>query len=724
MSFNHNAVDAHSQEYIKTNSIVHNSNQDSQLYRPTIWVNGDAAIHALTTLSIIADIRLYNQQELSTGRNYFIADCNTQEWQIKTKAYQNPGNCYVYRMQLNEAIENFIGESVTAREFWIQCLDYSFPFADWCAIQDQQKISIKEATEIAKIVRKYLKGSELKTELETLRSRCNMSSYDWNKLMADLEAEFNQELERRGITTNPTDEAEILKLEIKRLNAEKDEAKKALITKELRKQGISNQDIKAIASQIDNSFNTPKAKFISGRDFLSYAKDHEPWLIPGLLPATGCTILAGDPGIGKSTLAYDCAFSIISGQDFLGELPTKKGKVLIVCGDEPLDQLKDKMIDRGYFGLADQWDILYDFDISQAEILEEKIEDLRPTFLIIDSFSSIHQSDSFDENSSQSQKTIRKLNRLAERYNLSILMIHHTNKNKDQKGVHKLRGSSAIAAAAAAVWMLSGEGDVRTFTTPKLRNSEKINYNIGLNFHNGKFNVVSGNESIQESKPVIARVKKLFEKIGHNTRLEFMEVRHEVGGTDDSIRKALQRLHSQGVLVKTVSKINPSIKVWYLSPKYILSTPPLPQDFVSLSNEMLEKHTTQAVEALDKPLDKPLDNDWTTIGQDTQKIPCPMAENHTEQTIGQPLDNILHQSGGGGVVQSIGQEINITTTDSVESVIALEDLQPGDIVESEKLPLGLGGWGKVASICDDQVFVELAAKAIPINSITFVRREK
>jgi hypothetical protein len=101
-----------------------------------------------------------------------------------------------------------------------------------------------------------------------------------------------------------------------------------------------------------------------------------------------------------------------------------------------------------------------------------------------------------------------------------------------------------------------------------------------------------------------------------------------------------------------------------------------------------------------------------------------MAENHTEQTIGQPLDNILHQSGGGGVVQSIGQEINITTTDSVESVIALEDLQPGDIVESEKLPLGLRGWGKVASICDDQVFVELSAKAIPIDSITFVRREK
>ena len=604
---------------------------------------------------------VYGNTTPDNAQLYLVDDSETSEIEIRRYGYAYP-DCRIYGF--SQPLERLLNTS-TAKHIYLQILEGSQTFPEWSKRCDGRDLSVKDATEIARIVRKYLTGSELKAELETLRSRCKMSSYDWNKLMADLESEFNQELERRGIVANPTDEAEILKLEIKRLNAEKDEAKKALIAKELRKQGISNQDIKAISSQLDNSFNTPKAKFISGIDFLSYAKDHEPWLIPGLLPATGCTILAGDPGIGKSTLAYDCAFSIISGQDFLGELPTKKGKVLIVCGDEPLDQLKDKMIDRGYFGLADQWDILYDFDISQAEMLEEKIEDLRPTFLIIDSFSSIHQSDSFDENSSQSQKTIRKLNRLAERYNLSILMIHHTNKNKDQKGVHKLRGSSAIAAAAAAIWMLSGEGDIRTFSTPKLRNSEKINYNIGLNFHNGKFNVISGNESLQESKPVIARVKGLFEKVGHNTRLEFVEVRHQVGGTDDSIRKALQRLHSQGILIKTVSKINPSIKVWYLSPKYVLSTPPLPQDFVNLSNEMAENHITQGVEALDKPLDKPLDNDWTTIGQDTQKIPCPIAENHIEQTIGQPLDNIHRQSGGGGVVQTIGQEINITITDSV-----------------------------------------------------------
>ena len=655
---------------------------------------------------------VYGNKAPDDAQLYLVDDSETSEIEIRRYGYADP-DCRIYGF--NQPLQRLLNES-SIKEVFGLILDCSESFHDWAKRYDSKELSVKDAVAIAKIVYQYLTGSEQKTELETLRSRCKMNSYDWNKLMADLEKEFKQELERRGIVANPTDEAEILKLEIKRLNAEKDEAKKALIAKELRKQGISNQDIKAISSQLDDSFNTPKAKFISGIDFLSYAKDHEPWLIPGLLPATGCTILAGDPGIGKSTLAYDCAFSIISGQDFLGEVPTKKGKVLIVCGDEPLDQLKDKMIDRGYFGLADQWDILYDFDISQAEMLEEKIEDLRPTFLIIDSFSSIHQSDSFDENSSQSQKTIRKLNRLAERYNLSILMIHHTNKNKDQKGVHKLRGSSAIAAAAAAVWMLSGEGDIRTFTTPKLRNSEKINYNIGLNFHNGKFNVISGNESLQESKPVIARVKGLFEKIGHNTRLEFVEVRHEVGGTDDSIRKALQRLHSQGILVKTVSKINPSIKVWYLSPKYVLSTPPLPQDFVNLSNEMAETNITQGVEALDKPLDKPLDNDWTTIGQDTQKIPCPIVENHTGQDIGQPLDNGHLQSGGGGVVQTIGQEINITTTDSVATAEVKEQIKVGDKVLVPHLQANDQG-DVVREVGEDWVMVDYFPVKFPLDEV-------
>jgi hypothetical protein len=145
---------------------------------------------------------------------------------------------------------------------------------------------------------------------------------------------------------------------------------------------------------------------------------------------------------------------------------------------------------------------------------------------------------------------------------------------------------------------------------------------------------------------------------------------------------------------------------------------------------MAESHTTQGLDISDKMPDNSVDI--------SDKIPDKQPNldvSHITQTLdsqqSQPLpltDSYFQQ--GGGVNDSCKQVVNITVSDvisqeiEVETTIPIEDLQPGDIVESEKLPLGLRGWGKVASICDDQVFVELAAKAIPIDSITFIRREK
>ncbi len=60
-----------------------------------------------------------------------------------------------------------------------------------------------------------------------------------------------------------------------------------------------------------------------------------------------------------------------------------------------------------------------------------------------------------------------ELEALLNRYSAAGLLIHHTTMSKDATGVGKLRGSSAIAAAAYVVWLLEGEkqSEVRTFTT-------------------------------------------------------------------------------------------------------------------------------------------------------------------------------------------------------------------------------------------------------------------
>ncbi|MTJ50671.1 AAA family ATPase [Dolichospermum sp. UHCC 0259] len=445
MSFNHSAVNSDSQQYI-----------NSQFSTPAIWINGDAAIHALTTLSCIADIRLYNQQELSTGRNYFIYDCNTQEWQIKALAYQNPENCYIYRIQLNQAIENFIGEAVTAKEFWIQCLDYSLTFADWCAIQDQQKISIKEAIILAKIAYERLSGLDLETELDTLRVRCGQPSFDWNKRMSSLAAEFRQELENRGLTVDPVngDLDQKLKLDLLALSQESDPIKK------LRKRSeicsyfrLSKSEVEELLKHINRSTNQSELKSYTLDDLFDLESEGLSWVIPEMLPRGETIILAGSPKAGKSLLAVDAAFAIATGESrFLGE-NVVAGKVLLVSCDESLNSTKSKLIKRG-FRRGDSIEILPQWTIDRLHDLEQKIEDCRPDVVIIDSLKRITHGSQISENSAEFADNIYTLKELFAKYSCSGILIHHSNKNNEATGVHKLRGSSAIAGAVWGTWQI------------------------------------------------------------------------------------------------------------------------------------------------------------------------------------------------------------------------------------------------------------------------------
>ncbi|KOP23472.1 hypothetical protein AMR41_26190 [Hapalosiphon sp. MRB220] len=442
---------------------------------------------------------------------------------------------------------------------------------------------------------------------------------------------------------NTADEAQRLTLDVKRWNAEQDPAKKAVILKELRKQGHSETQVQRIASYLDRGTRTAQAKLLTPEEFMNFVPEGLTWLFPGLLPASGVTVLGGSPGAGKSLLAYDCAASFLFSEAFLGEEPAKTGKVLFALSDEPETFVQDKLINRGFYA-SKNWRILHNWDESQWLAFEMALEDFRPDLVVIDSFASIHRNQSFDENSSQAKLTIMKLDDTLRRYNSAGLLIHHSNKNKEQKGVDKLRGSSAIAAAASMVWLLTGEpqAEVKQFSTPKVRGTAPVNFNISLAPETGRYKLVSGSEEMEATKPVIQRVKAYFESIGCDRRLEVEEIQEAIGGSRDSLWKALTRLCTQGVLVKAPSKADPRRKVYYLSPKYIVpqkSTPPLPPtNDLSLSSIILETLTPQGVDILDKILDNfsentPQNEPQINTQQEIEPLNWTASQNHQEESL-------------------------------------------------------------------------------------------
>ena len=88
------------------------------------------------------------------------------------------------------------------------------------------------------------------------------------------------------------------------------------------------------------------------------------WVIRDFLASGALVLLAAEMGSGKSTLIYRAAEAIYEGLLFLDQLPTRKGKILVIQGDEPKAEAKKKI---RRMGLEAQFDICYaepplDFD--------------------------------------------------------------------------------------------------------------------------------------------------------------------------------------------------------------------------------------------------------------------------------------------------------------------------------------------------------------------------
>ncbi|MDK2413172.1 AAA family ATPase, partial [Aphanizomenon sp. 202] len=196
------------------------------------------------------------------------------------------------------------------------------------------------------------------------------------------------------------------------------------------------------------STNQEELKTYTIDDLFDLQSEGLTWVIPEMLPRGETIILAGSPKAGKSLLGIDAAFAIATGEShFLGET-VQRGKVLLVSCDESLQSTKSKLIKRG-FRRGDSIEILPQWTIDRLHELEQKIEDCRPDVVIIDSLKRITHGSQISENSAEFADNIYTLKELFAKYNCSGILIHHSNKNNEATGVHKLRGSSAIAGA---VW--------------------------------------------------------------------------------------------------------------------------------------------------------------------------------------------------------------------------------------------------------------------------------
>lgn len=491
------------------------------------------------------------------------------------------------------------------------------PLDTWYQLRKDSPIELEEGLKIAADILQAFSDSEVNStqknlELEALRRRCDVNSFDWNKYIADLEKDIHAAVDGKG----KTDPAERKRLELKAIAQERDPYK---FTDKLiefcRRTGWTRRDVEQQIRLLKTSTIVPKAKRLKGKDFLALETESISWVFPGIIPSRGVFVVGGHAGAGKTTLAYDAVGSLLLGEEFLGEKPVKVGKVLIVTGDELPCFTQDKLIDRGIPLENEDWEIILNWDVSQWNELEEAIADIRPALVVIDSFSSIHRDPSFDENSSQAKSTIYDLEALTNAYGCGCILIHHLSKSKDNQGVAKLRGSSAISAAASVVCLMEQTSDgSRKLSFPKIRGAQTEPFLATLDGSTGRYKVVSGGDDAG-IKTLGSRILAFLQKYPYQ-RFEQDEISRTLGipsTQKDSVYQALGRLHKRGLITKRPSKFGGKRKVYGVAnPSQLSHTeglrtvtdtfedthPPLPDKVSVQIYETVDTHELEVTDSL------------------------------------------------------------------------------------------------------------------------------
>jgi len=250
---------------------------------------------------------------------------------------------------------------------------------------------------------------------------------------------------------------------------------------------------------------------IDGLDLLAKKIETPPWIIPNILPAGGCTIVAGQPKAGKSWATLDMALAIASGGEFLGHQVVEPGRVLYLDAETPEWALQERLrhlaagrrldtdalkririMPAAWLNLSEQ----PDFDRLFNTILRDP-----PDLVVIDPLVRFH---TLDENSASEMSPWLQAIRSLTSPRTAVLLVHHMNKGSADNGRRdgqNLRGTSDLHGWYDAGLFFTRKGSEITvgFESRYCADQPKLNVQLDLNDGAARFLV--------DGQPTFARPK-------------------------------------------------------------------------------------------------------------------------------------------------------------------------------------------------------------------------
>ena len=292
-------------------------------------------------------------------------------------------------------------------------------------------------------------------------------------------------------------------------------------------------------------------------------------IVENLMISNGVYLLVSHPKVGKSMFVQQLAFSLTTGEDFLG-FKVNPSHVLYITTEGDINQLNDRFKLMKLKPNVNKLHIIDIDDIPDFYIrdIERDIHELtfnkEPLFIIMDMFKDIKFDTSYDLNNYQEINDVvfRKLKELCRKYNSTLLVTHHLNKRDETMGSVGLN-----ADVSGIIKLKESRNDYNKLTLDyKGRDLGRLELNLKRN-ENQTFSVIDENTNDETDYNLLLFIKYAVARKDFDytisdilSKTDILLTPTQLGGL---IQRNLQLLEKEGLHI--TSKRTANERLWHCS---------------------------------------------------------------------------------------------------------------------------------------------------------------
>src|SRR5882724_2767367 len=264
------------------------------------------------------------------------------------------------------------------------------------------------------------------------------------------------------------------------------------------------------------------------------------WAVEGMLPE-GCILFAGRPKLGKSWFVLQLALAVASGENAFGDFPVNRGDVLYLA----LEDTRRRLQSRAKRLLADsplpsgckialQWPPIDEGGGERLELWLERNPATR--MVIIDTFQKIKSR----RGSNGDFETLSRLTRIAHKFKICLLVVHHTRKTDADDPFDTVSGPTATASLADAMLILKRarcSQDAELHITG--RDIEESRKALRFDTETMKWEILGEADQVwrsQQRTDIIDLLRK------EGMSMQPADIAYELGKSSTAVRKTLSRM--------------------------------------------------------------------------------------------------------------------------------------------------------------------------------------